>query len=240
MKCFKKVFLSVMCSLLFVSAVSAAEIGIANFAQSELDSFGKQAGFLLARRQYKGANPLGLIGFDIGVEATAVKLDDGSLWNKSYSTSRAPSYLLLPAAHIRKGLPLSIDVGIRGGMAPNADLSLLGGEISYAPLAGSIVMPAVNLFLAYSILDGGKNFDLNSTSIGASVSKGIGIITPYAGISYDQTKLSVKGSSLLQNTAGSGMRQFAGARLNVIIFSLCAEANFGEMQSYGLSLDFGI
>lgn len=241
MKCFKNVFLSVMCLLLFVSVSGASEIGIANFAQSELDSFGKQVGFLLARRQYKGANPLGLIGFDIGVEATAVKLDDTSLWNKSYSTSSAPSYLLLPAAHIRKGLPFNIDVGLRGGMAPNADLSLLGGEINYAPLAGSVITPAVNLFLAYSILDGGKNFDLNSTSLGASVSKGIGIITPYAGISYDRTKLSVKGSSLLlQNTTGSGMRQFAGVRLNVIIFSLCAEANFGEMKSYGLSLDFGI
>ncbi|MFH1287281.1 MAG: DUF6588 family protein [bacterium] len=241
MKHFRNGFLFIMCFLLLISSSGAAEISIADFAQSELDSFGKQVGFLLSRRQYKGAAPLGLIGFNIGVEATAVKLEDTSLWNKSYSTSSAPSYLFFPVAHIKKGLPLSVDIGLRGGAAPNADLSLMGGEISYAPLAGSIVTPAVNLFLAYSVLNGGKNFDLNSTSFGASISKGIGILTPYAGISYDQTKLSVQGSSLpLQNTTNSGIRQFVGAKLNMLIFSLCVEADFGEMQSYGLSLDIGI
>ncbi len=239
MKYFRNGFLSAMCFLLLISVSNAAEIGIANLAQSELDSFGKQVGFLLARRQYKGADPLGLIGFNMGVEATAVKLEDTSIWNKSYSTSSAPSYLFFPVAHIKKGLPLNIDIGLRGGIAPGADLSLMGGEISCAPIAGSIMTPAVNLFLAYSVLSGGKNFDLNSTSVGASISKGIGIITPYAGVSYDQTKLSVKGLPL-QDTTNPNLRQFVGVKLNMVILSLCAEADFDEMQSYGLSLDIGI
>ncbi|MEW6087379.1 MAG: hypothetical protein AB1498_03680 [bacterium] len=241
MKFLKNSFLSIICFLLFVSASSAAELSIANFAQQELDSFGKQIGFLLARRQYKGANPLGLIGFNAGIEATAVKLDDKSLWSKLDNTWSTPSYLALPVAHVKKGLPFSIDVGLRGGIAPNTGLSLMGGEISYAPLAGSLVTPAVNLFLAYSVLSGGKNFDLNSLSYGASVSKGLGIITPYAGISFDQSELSVKSSSLsLANTTSTGFRQFVGLKFNMLILSLCAEADFGEMQSYGLSLDLGI
>lgn len=243
MKFFRKSVISIICFLLLVSVSDAADLSISNFAQGEVDSFGKQIGFLMARRQYRGADPLGVIGFDLGIEATAVKLDDASLWNKLDSTWSAPSYLALPVAHIKKGLPFSIDVGLRGGLAPNTGLSLLGGEISYAPLAGNIAMPAVNVFLAYSVLNGAKNFDVSSTSFGASISKGLGIITPYAGLCLDRSKLSVKDLPLsisLQDATKSGLRQFVGLRLNMLILSLCAEANFGEMQSYGLSLDIGI
>jgi hypothetical protein len=100
-------------------------------------------------------------------------------------------------------------------------------------------MPAVNLFLAYSILNGGKNFDMKSTSLGASISKNLVLVTPYAGISLDKSALSVKDLPL-QGSTKSGLRQFVGLRLNIPIISLCAEADFGEMQSYGLSVDFGI
>ncbi|MDD5774004.1 MAG: hypothetical protein PHX78_11120 [bacterium] len=240
MKFFRNSVISVICFLLLISASNAADLSISNFAQTEVDSFGKQVGFLVARRQYRGANPLGVIGFDLGLEVTAVKLDDKSLWTKLDSTWSTPSYLALPVVHVKKGLPFNIDVGLRGGLAPNTGLSLMGGEISYSPLAGNIAMPAVNLFLAYSVLNGGKNFDVNSTSFGASISKGLGIVTPYAGLSLDRSKLSVKDLPLLQGVTKSGLRQFIGLRLNMLILSLCAEANFGEMQSYGLSLDIGI
>jgi len=243
MKYFRNSLISIVCFLMLISSSSAAELSISSFAQPELDSFGKQIGFLVARRQYRGANPLGVIGFDLGIEATAVKLDDTALWKKLDSGWSTPSYLALPVVHVKKGLPLSIDVGLRGGIAPNTGLSLMGGEIGYSPLAGNIAMPAVNVFLAYSVLNGGKNFDVNSTSFGASVSKGIGIITPYAGLSLDRSKLSVKdlpSSTSLQDVSKSGFRQFVGLRLNMLVLSLCAEANFGEMQSYGLSLDIGI
>lgn len=240
MKIFRNSIVSIIFFLLLISVADAADLSISNFAQAEVDSFGKQVGFLLARRQYRGADPLGIIGFDLGIEATAVKLDNKSLWNKLDSNWGTPSYLALPVIHVKKGLPFDIDAGLRGGMAPKTGLSLMGGEISYAPLAGSIVTPAVNIFLAYSVLNGGKNFDVNSTSLGASISKGLGIVTPYAGLSYDRSKLSVKNLPLLQSATKSSLRQFVGLRLNMLVLSLCAEADFGEMQSYGLSLDIGI
>ena len=240
MKFFRNSIISIICFLLLTSVSNAADLSIASFAQSEVDSFGEQIGFLTARRQYRGANPLGVIGFDLGIEMTAVKLDDKSLWNKLDNTWSAPSYLMLPLVHVKKGVPFSSDVGVRWGIVPKTGLSLMGGEVSYSPLAGSIATPAVNVFLAYSVLNGGNNFDMNATSVGASISKGLGIITPYAGISSDKSNLSVKNISSLQDVAKSGLRQFAGLRLNLLVLSLCAEANFGEMQSYGLSLDIGI
>ena len=226
-------------SLLFLPSANAKELTAVNLNQSELDAFSKQIGFMLARRQYDGAAPLGLIGFNLGVEVNMVQLDLESIWDKAYTSLSAPSYLPVPVAHFKKGLPFNIDLGIRGGLIPGINLTLLGGEIRYAPLPGSVATPAVNVFLSYSILNGAKDFDLNSLSVGGSVSKGFAILTPYAGISYDQTNLDV-GSSINLNNASEGvLREFIGLKINLLALKLCGEINFGEMQSYGLSLDLG-
>ena len=139
------------------------------------------------------AAPLGdkLPGFDAGVEASYVKLDKGASYFTKMDTAISstgergdlPNALIIPRIHVQVGLPvIPIDLGVSYTSIPNSDIKLTGYEIKYAVLKGGLTMPAIAIRGAYTKLSGVDVLDLSTKSLDISISKGILIFTPYAGV----------------------------------------------------------
>ena len=108
--------------------------------QSQFKDLSREVGLAISYIPLAPAKPLGILGFDIGAEVTAVKINsDKAFWKLAVSDATPPSYLLLPKIHVQKGLPLGIDVGAMYAAAPGTNVSIYCGEIKWAVLQGTIV-----------------------------------------------------------------------------------------------------
>ncbi|MBI5417048.1 hypothetical protein HZA55_03765 [Candidatus Poribacteria bacterium] len=220
------------------------------FTQDNVKTFAKELGGAIAYRQYQAAKPLGLTGFDLGLQVNISPIKNKDVWNKVYSyagTKDAPAVLPIPMIFVKKGLPFNIDLGVRGLPVPGTNLTIMGGNLKYSILEGTIATPAVGITVDYSQVKGSKDFDLNVLTANASISKGFGPLTPYGGIAMDQTDLKITNSTLkqlttnpLSNAKASGTRLFAGLRFALLpILAITGEVNMGEVTSYGLTAAVG-
>ena len=190
----KKYVLAVL--LVFIMAVPAmakTTINIDNLNQADFKSFSEDFGMAFSYQPVSPAAPLGdkLPGFDAGVEASYVKLDKGASYFHKMDTvisatgehGDLPNALIIPRIHVQVGFPvIPIDLGVSYTSVPNSDMKLVGYEIKYAVLKGGLAMPAVAIRGAYTKLSGVDVLDLSTKSLDISISKGILIFTPYAGV----------------------------------------------------------
>src|SRR4029078_12447026 len=115
------------------------------------------------------AAPLGLLGFDAGVELSAVNLDQSKpVWAKVISDGDIPDYVLFPKLHAQVGLPLNLDVGLVYSKVPNSNVSMIGGELKWAFIGGGAAMPALALRGSYTKLLGVSDMDLNTYGLDLS------------------------------------------------------------------------
>lgn len=206
-----------------------------NLTQAE---FGKVSKDLLAATSYKGispAEPLGIVGFDVGVELSATKMEHSDLWKKAGADD---STLYLPRLHIHKGLPFGFDVGASLAAAPGSDIKLGGAEIKYAFVSGNVAIPAIAVRAAATRLFGVDQLDLNTRSLELTVSKGFLNVTPYAGIGKVWGTLTPNVSSLRKETPDAN-KVFAGVNLNLGLANLAAEVDrTGGNQTVSVKLGF--
>jgi hypothetical protein len=214
----------------------------ATLTQSLFHDLSEQIGLALAYYPLAPAEPLGLLGFDIGVEVTATDIDeDEQFWTDV--TSDLPSYLTLPKLHAQKGLPFGIDLGLVYTQVPSSNIGMWGGEVKWAILKGTVATPALALRGSYTTLFGVDTLDVSTFGADLSISKGFGPFTPYAGIgqiaintSTDATS-SAPGTPQLQDESISATHGFIGAKLSFLMLSLVAEADFAAIPTYGLRLN---
>jgi Family of unknown function (DUF6588) len=209
----------------------------AGLSQSEFRDLTEQVGLAISYMPLAPAEPLGLLGFDAGIEITAVNISQSlPVWSKVISDGKIMDYIYLPKLHVQKGLPLGLDVGVVYTKMPNSNLSMIGGELKWAFLQGGIVMPAVALRASYTKLLGVSDVDLNTYGLDLSASKGIAFLTPYAGIGmvWITSRAHANGVTLKAEQVNR-VKGFAGLRISILHFiSLVAEADFSKIQAYSL------
>jgi hypothetical protein len=202
------------------------------YTQSQFHDFSEQLGLAIAYRALAPAEPLGLLGFDVGVEITAVKIDK----NESFWTAvnpDLPSYLGFPKLHAQKGLPFGIDVGLVYTKLPSSNIGMVGGEIKWAILKGTLATPALAIRGSYTTLTGVDQLDLSTYGADVSVSKGIAFVTPYLGVGQVWIKSSSDATLVpLQDESISAIRTFVGAKLSLLLLSFAAEVDFSKVPSY--------
>src|SRR2546426_5323388 len=72
--------------------------------REDFRSLTRQLGFAASYFPLAPAAPLGILGLDAGVEATAVKIaKDSSFWQRAVGNGNPPSYLAIPRLHVQKG-----------------------------------------------------------------------------------------------------------------------------------------
>jgi len=230
--------LSLLCVLgCFAQPVWAANnINLGNFsAQPAFKTFSEDLGSALSYKPVTPPAPLGITGFDIGLEVTSTKMR-----NLDVATGSSMSNLVVPKLHVYKGLPLNIDVGAFYSSVPTTNIKFYGGELRYAILEGGVALPAVGIRGALTKLTGVSQLALSTKSIDVSVSKGFAIFTPYAGIGrvwVDSTP-DTAATGLTKETFQQG-KVFVGGNLNFGLTNVALEYDkTGPVSSYSAKLGF--
>jgi hypothetical protein len=204
------------------------------YLQSQFKDLSETLGLLISYKPLAPAEPLGILGFDIGAEVTAVDVDqDETFLKNAISDQNPPSYFVFPKLHAQKGLPFGIDVGVVYAKIQGSNIGLIGGELKWAILKGTVATPALALRGSYTTLLGIGSLDLSTYGVDASISKGFAFLTPYVGVGqvWIQSEANVPGLNLSDENL-SRTKGFAGLKLKLLLLSLVAEAEFSEVLSY--------
>ena len=227
-----------------VSSAVAADINFTSpIGQGDFKSLTKEAGAVLGYRNLAPAAPLGITGFDVGVEVSAMGIDENSTYWKAAFGNNAPAYLAVPKIRARKGLPFGIDVGAIYSYVPDSNVKLYGFELSKAILDGGIALPAVGVRATYTKMTGVEDLGLQTYGVDASISKGFLFITPYAGAGMLRIKSEAKGylkTIGLSDVSTTVPRYFGGLKISPFpLFSLTAEAEYADQPVYSLKVAIG-
>lgn len=236
----KKGFL-LLAALLVITASNAFAWDISipgTYGQSQFKDLTKELGSAIAYRNLAPAEPLGITGFDVAAQVSAVNFDSNSSFWKQATGGSVPNYVAYPSIRARKGLPLSIDVGAMYTYVPGTDIKVYGVEVSKAILDGSMATPALGVRGTYSKLVGVKDLTLQTAGIDASISKGFLFLTPYAGAGmvrlegkYDGSVATLKKESMWQS------RGFVGLKVTPFpLLGITGEVEYAARPIYSLKV----
>lgn len=223
-----KILAAALLSLGLVSQAHAVNFG----SQAGFDSFAEDVGAASVYRAVAPADPLGVIGFDIAVEATQSTIDGTSV--------------IIPKLKFQKGLPGNIDIAGYYTVLPtsaltgiSSDGTSIGVALSYAIWEGSTVKPALAVRGSYTTLDIPNAIAVNTTGIDLTISKGIALLSPYAGVGL--VNMSGTDNSGAGNAGYSGQhsRYFVGANLNLKVMDIAFETgNTGGHAATTIKMGF--
>ena len=200
-------------------------------SQAQFDQLSEDLGASMSYKAISPAEPLGITGFDMGLELTATQLKSASVFNTATATSF--DTLPVPKLHIRKGLPLNIDVGI--SYLPGT-INLIGYELSYAIMEGGIALPAVSIRATSSKLNGSPDISMKTQGYELSVSKGFAMFTPYAGIGSVKVTTTAAGFTQSSSTLA---KTFLGFNMAFGLMNVAVEGDStGGINSYGAKVGF--
>jgi hypothetical protein len=230
-------------SLLFVlgclvQPVWAGNIdNIGGLTQAQFKSFSEDMSSAVSYKPVTPAEPLGILGFDLGVEATDTELQNPALWTTATNGAFTSNSVVLPKLHAFIGLPFSIDVGAFYSEAPNADIKLYGGELRWAFLEGGTASPAVAIRGSFSELTGVDQLSFSTKGLDISISKGLTIFTPYAGLGEVWSDSTPNGIPGLTKESISQNKYFVGCNLKILLVNLALEYDkTGSAPSYSAKL----
>ena len=222
-------------SLLAVSAPAwSVDIDkLVNLSQGDFRKLSEDAGAAFSYHPQTPTEPLGIVGFDVGLSLTMSKLANKDVWARA-SSSSVPDYVPIPTLRANKGLPLGFDVGLMYAKVPGSDVSLWGAEGRWAFIRGGIAAPAVGLRGTYTKVTGVDQLDLNTKGLDISASKGFAMLTPYIGVGRTWV-------SSTPHVANLGKEDFAlnklfiGAGFNLFLFNMNFEVDqTGDSTAYSL------
>ena len=130
-------------AMLLLGALPAMAGDFSSIGALSQDQFRKVSEDLGAALSYKGvtpATPLGLVGFDIGVEVSATDIANSDIFRLAGNS--APDYIAVPKVHIYKGLPYGIDIGAFVGGAPEVSANLYGLDLRVAMIDDGVATPS--------------------------------------------------------------------------------------------------
>jgi hypothetical protein len=246
----RRIVTALCLSLAAAGTAAAADIQFATgLTQEEFKSLVKDTGAALSYKNVAPAAPLGLLGFDVGLEAVGLSIGGTHYWDVATS-GKGSDFVVVPKLRARKGLPMDIDVGAFYAALPSSNVQLFGGEVSWALLAGGVALPAIGLRATYTKMLGVSEFDFQSAGVDASISKGFVILTPYAGVgalwvdgkakgklASDPTFLAVNGGKPLGEEKLWTPRYFGGLKLTPFpLFGITGEVEYSGVTTYSLKV----
>jgi hypothetical protein len=234
-----KKILSLLFSLgCFAQPVWAANIdNIGGLNQSEFKSFSEDLGSALSYKPVTPAEPLGILGFDLGIEVTDTKLQNPALWTTATNGAFTSDSLVMPKIHAFLGLPLNFDVGAFYSKAPNADIKVYGGELRYAIIEGGTATPAVAIRGSLTKMTGVDQLSFDTKGLDVSISKGFAMFTPYAGVGEVWSDSTPNGIPTLTKESFNQNKFYVGCNINILLVNLDFEYDkTGSDQSYSAKL----
>ena len=168
-------------SMATTTTLSSAQADWTTAGQTGFHSLIDEFGAALSYKPVTPAAPLGITGFDIGLEASSTDMSTNaqSAWQTLTGTT-APS-IVVPKLYVAKGLPFDIDVAAFYSTIPTTSITITGAAISYAIIGGGMALPAITIRGAVTNLGGINELSFGTKSLDISISKGFLGFTPYIG-----------------------------------------------------------
>ena len=217
-------------------ASAASDIDqLQNAIQSEFRLLSEDLGAALSYKLLSPAEPLGITGFDIGVSVSATSLENVTVLDRvTSSTSSVPSTIIVPRVQAVKGLPFGIDIGASYVAVPGSNIKLVGAELKYAILSGSVATPALAIRGSFTKLSGVDQLDFETKGIDISISKGFTLLTPYVGAGTVWVTSTPNNVLTLAEEKFRLNKFFGGINVNFGLFNMAFEADkTGDAASYG-------
>ena len=198
---------------------------IDRLSPKQFESFADDLVAALSYKSSAPAEPLGVLGFDLGLGVSLVRLENAASWG--VATGSTTEYLPIPKVSLSKGLPFDVDLGAFVAAVPGSNILVYGGQLQYALLAGNPVLPAVAVRGGVTRLSGVEQLDLETRSVELVVSKGLFAFTPYAGIGrvWGEVTPNSAAAATLQSLSPTQDRVFAGLQFGLVIGSLSLEVD---------------
>lgn len=184
-------------------------------SQAGFDTFSNELGGALVYRAVAPADPLGIIGFDIAVEGTSASFGGDSV--------------IIPKVKFQKGLPGKFDIAGYYTQLPlssigaTGDGTAYGVALSYAIWKGGVASPALAIRGSYTNADVPGVIGATSTGVDLTISKGLPIISPYAGVGLVNIGTTDKSGNGNTDYSTTATRYFAGANFNLKIMDIAFE-----------------
>lgn len=202
--------------------------GINQLAQDSFLKLSEDLGSALSYKAVAPAEPLGILGFDIGIEASSTSLQNKDVFDQACNNCSINT-LIVPKVHAHKGLPFGLDVGLMYSSVPNSNVKMTGMELRYAIIEGGVAMPAVAVRGTYSKLSGVDQLDLSTKGVELTVSKGFLMLTPYAGVGQNWVTSTPNTTGLggitLQEESFTQSKYYVGLNVNLGLLNLAAEVD---------------
>jgi hypothetical protein len=224
-------------ALLLPLSASAADLNtIGNLNQSQFRLLSEDLGAALSYKPLIPSEPLGLPGFDVGVAVTGTDLKNPLLLSLASGGQSVDT--LMPVASLRGhvGLPFNIDIGALYSQVPDTNIEFFGGELRWAILEGSTALPAVALRGSYTATSGIDQLKVTTTGADLSISKGIAMFTPYAGIGQVWVKSTPQGVPTLQEESFTQTKYYAGVNIFLGVNFAFEVDSTGGITSYGAKI----
>jgi hypothetical protein len=212
---------------------------IQTLTQDEFRRLSEDLGAALSYKPLTPAEPLGVLGFDVGVAATVTQLENSDIFQKAGAGDI--SAVAVPSLRLNLGLPFGLDVGVMAGAAPGTNIRLYGAELRWAFVKGGTATPAIALRGSYTQLSGVDQLDFNTRGVDLSISKGFAFLTPYGGIGKVWVTSTPKDIPTMTPTEESPTlnKGFVGLNMNFVLVNVALEWDkTGDATSYGAKLGF--
>lgn len=229
--------IAVVATLPSTARASAFESLEALLSQDNFEALAENLG---AATQYRGVTPtepLGIIGFDVGISLTATEIND-DIVDLASDGDFDLSQILIPKLHIHKGLPFGFDIGGFASAIPETDITLIGAELRYAIFDGSTVTPAVGVRAAFSSVEGLDQLDVTNLSLDLSISKGVLIFTPYAGLGVVVTDAEASDEFGFEDETVTQEKVYVGLNINVGLNVTIEADRTGDFTSFSAKAGF--
>lgn len=209
--------------------------------QAEFRILSEDLGSALSYKPITPSEPLGISGFDLGLEVTStdMKRSSQAMSKASNNNGSSISNLYVPKLHIAKGLPFNLDIAAFYSSIPSTNIKLYGAELRYAILEGGVTSPAVAIRGSYTKLKGVTQLAFDTKGLDISISKGLAMFTPYVGIGRVYVNSTPDATTGRTAEKFNQSKVFGGINMNFGLTNFALELDkTGSAKSYGAKLGF--
>jgi len=233
-----------LAAFLIALPLSAADIAFnPKITQSEFAKFSRVLGQGIFATPVQPARGTGLLGFDIGIAATAMKIDKGAaFWTNSVPQNSSfvrGNYAAVPRLVVSKGFG---GATISGSYAQfsNSGVRTYGGAVDVPIIRGTVATPEIALRGSYATITGVDVLKLKTYGVEAFVSKGFGPFMPYAAVGRMRTDARGTITPTFSLSDRVDIKRYtAGLRISMLIPKLVDEATQAEQRSYAAKISVG-
>lgn len=188
-----------------------------------------------------------IVGFDIGLAATAIEIDENAAYwiNSVQSDFTTDSYVIVPRLVVSKGLGFAT-ISATYAEVPDSEISVMGGALDFPLINGGLLRPTLAIRASYATLDGVENYGLDTYGAEVFLSKGFGPITPYVAAGMSRTEADGEippfetfEGRLFEETMEQ-QRVTVGLRLSLLVPKIVVEVTEGEDRTYSAKISFGL